>query len=1186
MHPIRIILSLLVTALVAQGVEPGRAVIELSGPGWKLWRDKQAAWKKDRLYLRHETSGLFKADDDPALEDPDKPGSLKLKGLKVNAPTGGWEQLEKQCEAEVSVPGTVEEYLWGKEGKPYDNDGAYFGVSWWWREFSLPAVQAGKRVLLHCGATRQRCEIYIDGKLCAYDAVGNTPYEFDVTPFVQRGGRHRIAFRITNPGGSFGWEDNPCMKWGDTRTRINLSHGFAGITGPVSLAVVGSVSISDLWMRNTPVLRTVIPTLSVENATGKGARRELQVEVRAATGETVVAAVRKPVTLVPGKNEIAIPVTVANARLWSPESPNLYVCTVRLQGEAGAEDVVQKRFGFRWFDVEGIGADSKFVLNGQRVRILSAISWGFWPQSGLIATPELAAQQVSTAKMLGLNCLNHHRTIGDPKTLDEADRQGLMYYEEAGGFEGYEADAFAYAMNREKFLRMVKRDRSHPSTIHYNLCNEPTHNPTEGQKRVMRDAHQLDPTRSITWGSGGSMGNQGHHPGKLWMKPEDMTENDSGWQDMHNAGVSDAYLDTLYSGPTDYHCRAVNNRAEIVFWGEEGPIGTPPRLALLKERCSRPGHRMGWDGQDWLQRYMLFEQWLKESGMNRWFTVDSLTQSEGDKQYYYQGRMIENARIDDSSDGYVVSGWENDKQNSICGLVDLWRNPKTENIGLIKTYAQPLYVAVKLREKIAHIGEGAVADFWIVNEKNIHGEAQLQVRLVSPSNRVVATENYTVKVTGGDRYGELLHEGLQVPALGQAGCYTLEASLLQKGKVVARGSDQLLAVDWKSARLPARGAVLETDGKLGRFLKAQKGVDLPAYSDALGSLDYVLVGHTVKPQPAQVVGGTEVMLPDGSGPGFLGEYFNGEKCEKLVFQRTDAVVDCDWKKEGLPDQRLNPNGFSVRWTGKLALPESGFYEFSVNRSSEGEVRVDNQPMLQGRSRTGRQMRFFNGGSVNLQITCSKATSADHFQIRWRLVRQAAVCELDSLIKRARENGTTVIFLEPVLVSDEHQFNDELPRALAEKGVISRYNGVLILGPVWLGGSYFAGAGPLFQGLPERTAFSWQYQLLAQSPQIMPGLKIQREPPAAGQQNIALRMPGVEALVGATTDFNADSNPKQPGTAVGLIPCGKGKFVVSTLQISPYLETPRASAHVVRKLLCNMIQLAARNDASQEKAIPE
>ena len=146
--------------------------------------------------------------------------------------------------------------------------------------------------------------------------------------------------------------------------------------------------------------------------------------------------------------------------------------------------------------------------------------------------------------------------------------------------------------------------------------------------------------------------------------------------------------------------------------------------------------------------------------------------------------------------------------------------------------------------------------------------------------------------------------------------------------------------------------------------------------------------------------------------------------------------------------------------------------------------------------------------------------------------------------------------------------------MEQKKIIPKYESILTTGACWLGGSYFGGSGPLFEGLPDRKAFSWEYQMLAQNPGNMQWVKIKGQNIYSGQMNIALRIPGVEAWVGAVTDFNFDTNLKKPGTAVGVVPCGKGRVILSTLPLLPYLECPQGGAHVVRKLLCNLIQLSA------------
>ncbi len=178
--------------------------------------------------------------------------------------------------------------------------------------------------------------------------------------------------------------------------------------------------------------------------------------------------------------------------------------------EASREgDPAERAFGFRWFAPEGIGTDRGASAQREARGLRTAISWGFWPINGVFPSPELAAKQIESAKAYGLNMLNFHRCIGNPIVLDKADEMGLLYFEEPGGYVSGKDDPFAQALSREKLLRMVKRDRSHPSLIIYNMINEQWDafgaNKDESLFGIHRGdiqkAHALDPSRVIVYTS-------------------------------------------------------------------------------------------------------------------------------------------------------------------------------------------------------------------------------------------------------------------------------------------------------------------------------------------------------------------------------------------------------------------------------------------------------------------------------------------------------------------------------------------------------------------------------------------------------------------------------------------------------------------------------------------------------------
>ena len=265
-----------------------------------------------------------------------------------------------------------------------------------------------------------RAEVYLDGKLVAYDLIGETPFQVDITDEAKPGTEQLLAVRVTNPGGNFHWQDFDILKWGEYN--IPPARSFSGIIGRVRLESVNPVFISDIYMQNTPELTKVNAIVSFTNETPADVKQDIELTVseKANPDKVVFRQTLKKVSLPSGNHEVTIPVNVPDAKLWDLATPELYTCNIQIKKGKKILDQDQKNFGFRWFTVDGVGKDAVLRLNGRRVMLKSAISWGYFPVTGLIATTEMAEKQILTAKKLGLNMLNFHRCIGSPVVLEKA----------------------------------------------------------------------------------------------------------------------------------------------------------------------------------------------------------------------------------------------------------------------------------------------------------------------------------------------------------------------------------------------------------------------------------------------------------------------------------------------------------------------------------------------------------------------------------------------------------------------------------------------------------------------------------------------------------------------------------------------------------------------------------------------
>jgi hypothetical protein len=851
-------IALLLSLLTLNAFAQPRMNMDLSQADWSLTLDPAAIWQHDALYL-------------PPVD---------LSTLPLHPPTQGWDALFQQPDTTgIRLPATVEQYLWGRNGQTFGVAGNYTGVSWFAAKIFIPREWEGRRMVMHVSSVRFRAEVFVNRKLVGYDLVNSTPFDIDLSSGLMTGAENEIAFRITDPNGNFNWKDSQVYTWGEYNT--NPSHGFGGITGPLSLEATDQLFVSTIFIRNKPDPKEIEVDITVDNQTETIAENQpLRLEISEARSGRILYSEATNLPPIPaGENTYTYSIKAPDVLLWSPDSPNLYHLNVSF-----AADRTSQRFGFRWFEVRTIAGDRQFYLNDQRIVLRSAISWGFWPDNGIFPTDEYARKQVMSAKQLGLNMLSFHRAIGQTNVMNAADELGLLIWEEPGGNQ-YAANRmtdnnlqsnFYLPYRNEKLARMIRRDRNHPSLILYNLHNERGANPQPTDYRQMQMAHTLDPTRQINYNS-----SNGDNPEvqpstrfKLHLAPYDTTFYDLGWYDRHHAGGPGVYHDNLYRNSADY-LRYTDNRSEIIYWGEEGAIGTPPRLELIRNNILQTKQFDGWEAADYLAWYDAYDRFLDEQGFRQAFpSVDALTVAMGNVAYYYQGRVIENIRINNTIDGYVVNGWESMKLENHSGIVDNYRNPKGDP-ELMARYNRPLLLSVKLNRKVLNRGDSTTVDVFIVNEKNIRGKYTLNVSVIDSSGRVTDYISRKVTLTGGSVYGENLLAGHTI-AIQSAGYTTVEATLAIDRKNILRsdessvfvvpiddsvppgglaadlirnnskyltlkGSDQVFAVRPNLSGVPARGQAADTTGLLQSYFRGM-GIDMKSYVSGVPEGNYLLVG--------------------------------------------------------------------------------------------------------------------------------------------------------------------------------------------------------------------------------------------------------------------------------------------------------------------------------------------------------
>jgi len=796
--------SFLINRAVGASAPLAAGAIDLSAEGWRLWPDQKAKWRDEDLFL--------------------PPEDANLGTIPVYPPTAGWDTLSDSQGIAVALPSSVEEHYWAAlRGDIYK--GYYEGVSWWWRAFTAPLLTPGQRLIIRFRGARLRAEVFCNQKLCGYNLIGETPFQADVTNLIQTGSPNQLAVRITNMGGDLTWIDFNEMGWG--KHQVPTGKAIGGLDAGIIMEVRDAVSVEELAVLNQPNPHEVIIVSTIKNTGSTPYKGKVALTLRGAKG--VMWSGAQDVSVGAGETtDFKQTASVPSAELWDLNTPVLYTAEAAIPGgTAGSRSV---NFGFRWFAPEGIGSNPMLRMNGKRIVLRSAISWGWWAPNGLFPSEDLAKKEVLAAKALGLNCIQFHRNIGHPIVLDQHDQLGLLRYEEAGNGKcalsmsddsnnpitpprpeditgaGGEPQGFAHRYEVEKILRMVRRDRSHPSLVLYCIQNEIT--PALNNPHIFwlfERIREIDPSRTVYLHSGGNgpfnqVAMLPYTPVGTFLT-EDGTGH-SGWRDEHTVGGPGNYRDELYLDQDHFSHRSDNNK-EIVVWGEILGCGMPDdHEKIVNDYQNAPeGQRQGYDlqlHQSVLAAYNAFlDKWKFRDAFP---TASALFQNIGSRGYFFWQKIMEGARMCDSNDMLVISGWESTHIENHSGLVDQHRNFRADP-ALLKKAMEPEVLVVRPKRFVLRPGETVDVDVHLINETGRTGAQSLAVNAVNPDGSPLFQEKRDVTVTGGDVYGQVLSTGFKFTPKS-AGTIKITGALEPAGGAGPKlaGEVEILIVD------PAAGA--------------------------------------------------------------------------------------------------------------------------------------------------------------------------------------------------------------------------------------------------------------------------------------------------------------------------------------------------------------------------------------------
>ncbi|NCB85972.1 MAG: beta-glucuronidase [Gammaproteobacteria bacterium] len=385
----------------------------------------------------------------------------------------------------------------------------HVGDVWYQTETFIPAGWKDQRIVLRFDAATHRGTVWVNDVLVMDHQGGYTPFEADISAYVQAGKSCRLTVCVNNV---LSWDTIPpgqVLTQPDGRLKQQYFHDFfnyAGLHRSVWLYATPKAHIQDvIVVTEYDGCDGVVDYSVVTTGTGSVSVRlidEAGKEVAAASGE---------------KGRLQ----VANATPWQPGKAYLYTLSVQFSGEQGTGDAYSLAVGIRSVKVEG----KRFLINGEPFYFTG---FGKHEDSDLRGKAHDDVMMVHDFELMNWIGANSFRTSHYPyaeEVLDYADRHGIVVINETAAVglnmvigktlnpqvvepkELYSEEGISKATQQAHLAaisELIARDKNHPCVVAWSITNEPDSSPDNAYayfKPLVDETRRLDPSRPVTYAS-------------------------------------------------------------------------------------------------------------------------------------------------------------------------------------------------------------------------------------------------------------------------------------------------------------------------------------------------------------------------------------------------------------------------------------------------------------------------------------------------------------------------------------------------------------------------------------------------------------------------------------------------------------------------------------------------------------
>lgn len=372
------------------------------------------------------------------------------------------------------------------------------GECWYRKNFDIESYSTDKKYIIEFEASMNHTLIWINGEMVSEYQGGYLPIVIDATSYLKEDG-NVIALKVNNT-------DNEVT--GPKPLAILDFNMYGGLYRNAWFTTKEKVHITNSILANTPASGGVFitfPKVSTESS-------KVRIQTHVANENTNTEAVKAHYEIFDnsgasvqklwlnsksiakyGTTEFVATLDMDGAKLWSPQTPNLYTAKITLYNNDKLIDTEIVRFGIRKIQFK----NNQLYLNGKKTYLRGVNRHQEYPYIGYALSDNAQFRDAKKIKDAGFDYVRLSHYPQSPAFMAACDSLGLMVADAILGWQYYnETHAFKSQMYRSA-RELIRRDRNHACVLAWEVSLNETAMPINFMKEIHRIAHEEYPGENM-----------------------------------------------------------------------------------------------------------------------------------------------------------------------------------------------------------------------------------------------------------------------------------------------------------------------------------------------------------------------------------------------------------------------------------------------------------------------------------------------------------------------------------------------------------------------------------------------------------------------------------------------------------------------------------------------------------------